>query len=139
MNSLHSKGHVTPAFRMSWRYSKLPWKYLRSVSTLKQAAPPCSYALAICHNTSQGFKEHSSMRSRRPTCRNVGISSHIGVCSKNDVAVTAKHAGRGSTCRIGKQASTEAKVHAAADAERHILDFCIAATNVFANATCELT
>lgn len=50
MNSLHKRGHVTPAFLMSWRYSKLPWKYLRSVRTLRQAAPPSSYALAICNS-----------------------------------------------------------------------------------------
>ena len=49
MNSLHSSGQLTPAFLISCRYSKLPWKYFWSVSTLRHAAPPSSYALAICY------------------------------------------------------------------------------------------
>ena len=42
MNSLHRRGQATPALRMALRLSKLPWKYLLSVRTLRQDAPPAS-------------------------------------------------------------------------------------------------
>ena len=50
MKSLHRRGQDTPAARMSCRNLKSPWKNFESVSTLRQAAPPASYALAICRH-----------------------------------------------------------------------------------------
>mmetsp|Transcript_4994 Transcript_4994/g.17987 ORF Transcript_4994/g.17987 Transcript_4994/m.17987 type:complete len:235 (-) Transcript_4994:9-713(-) len=47
MNSLHRRGHPTPAPLMSSRLSKLPLKYFSSVSTEMQAAPPASYSSAM--------------------------------------------------------------------------------------------
>mmetsp|Transcript_32417 Transcript_32417/g.71622 ORF Transcript_32417/g.71622 Transcript_32417/m.71622 type:complete len:263 (-) Transcript_32417:243-1031(-) len=55
MNSLHSRGQVTPAARILLRFSKLPWKNFSSVSTLRQAAPPASYALAIRTASKSGW------------------------------------------------------------------------------------
>mmetsp|Transcript_5415 Transcript_5415/g.22199 ORF Transcript_5415/g.22199 Transcript_5415/m.22199 type:complete len:324 (-) Transcript_5415:16-987(-) len=55
MNSLHRSGHVTPASRMSWRFSNDPWKYFSSVSTDRHAAPPASYALAIFTGSKLGW------------------------------------------------------------------------------------
>ena len=59
-NSLQSSGHCTPASRMAVRFSKLPWKNLASVSTDRQAAPPRSYACAICGRTGGGARRHTS-------------------------------------------------------------------------------
>eukprot|EP01018_Ginkgo_biloba_P024526 Gb_29443 [translate_table: standard] len=42
MNSLHNNGHCIPASLMACKFSKLPWKYLESVKTLRHAAPPFS-------------------------------------------------------------------------------------------------
>ena len=57
MKSLQRRGQDTPAARMSCRNLKSPWKNFESVSTLRQAAPPASYALAICrHRRSQSYQ-----------------------------------------------------------------------------------
>mmetsp|Transcript_28075 Transcript_28075/g.71552 ORF Transcript_28075/g.71552 Transcript_28075/m.71552 type:complete len:385 (+) Transcript_28075:2212-3366(+) len=55
MNSLHSSGQATPASRMSVRLAKEPWKNFSSVSTLRHAAPPASYAWAMRTGSKSGW------------------------------------------------------------------------------------